>query len=892
MALLNEIIEWAQGLKRWQQEALRRIFFNPQLSPADVDIILQLVRSEENGGVAPSEQSLFKTEDLPGIGSGSTVRLVKLSELTQINGFPTGRAFDLPPDGMTIFFGHNGAGKSGYARVLKNACKARHRTDVLPNAFAATSGTPSAQFEILVDGQSQVVPWSQGGSVHPHLSSVAVYDVACAHDYIDVEGVPAFQPYGLVHLTRLALLQRELQTRFATERTALNLAAHQFDELKGDTEVGRHIEKIGHSSDVEAISLLGTFTDAEAERLAFIKRTLLETDPAPKALLFDRLATRLEQAQQLAANVQRWVNDRAVVRARELIDAEKTANAAMSVARAQLQGISAHVGPTLAPSTQVTTLLEGTGNALWQALYRAAEAFSHQSAYRGHAFPHLEADGQCVLCQQKYSADASTRMERFATFVKDRSTADAEVATKARREALSKVSAIDLTILDAPTMADVAEQLPELSTPLVQAESVWRTRHRWLLQVLGSGNWEEPPPDLPADVSLDETLTEGTGTLRARAKTLRASADPVVRQTLIKEMAELEARFRLVSHMPALRRFIADSITYQDLTKCHSALNPQPVSRKITALAGKYVTDALEAATNAELAALGYRRKVRAELAGRTDLGMTKVALRLSDITLKATRVLSEGEQRAMGLAMFLAELEAQSHTSAVVFDDPSTSFDHHFRRAIAMRLVSLAEKRQVLVFTHDAVFLTELAMALRHVERSACYKTIGWDHAPGLVSEGLTWATKDTKARLLELRQQANSLKNCQTDYQSEENNRKIAAGYSSLRGTIERAIREVFLNNTVQPFSDVVSVDSFGAVIGHPPDEWESLQAAYGRACEAIEAHDTPGERLLPLPTGQELSEDIALVIDLVERAVVRRKAYDAQRSVQNAQRKKLFS
>lgn len=158
-------------------------------------------------------------------------------------------------------------------------------------------------------------------------------------------------------------------------------------------------------------------------------------------------------------------------------------------------------------------------------------------------------------------------------------------------------------------------------------------------------------------------------------------------------------------------------------------------------------------------------------------------------------------------------------------------------------------------------------------------------------MNEGLTWATMDTKARLEDLRRRAKALSAVQSGYPSDEVERQISVGYTSLRGTIERAIREVFLNNTVQPFSDVVSVDSFGAVIGHPQGEWEELQAAYARACEATEAHDTPGERQLTLPSRDDLLSDIALVVDLVDRATKRRKAYSAQRSEWTAQRKKLF-
>jgi hypothetical protein len=148
-----------------------------------------------------------------------------------------------------------------------------------------------------------------------------------------------------------------------------------------------------------------------------------------------------------------------------------------------------------------------------------------------------------------------------------------------------------------------------------------------------------------------------------------------------------------------------------------------------------------------------------------------------------------------------------------------------------------------------------------------------------------------DAKARLNDLRARTKALNADLSEYPADEIERQISAGYTSLRGTIERAIREVFLNNTVQPFSDVVSVDSFGAVVGHPQDEWEALQAAYARACEATEAHDTPGERQLPLPPREDLLHDIALVIDLVDRATARRKAYETQRNERTAQRKKVF-
>lgn len=894
MRLLDEIVEWAGGLRPWQQEALRLIFSKPELSAEETEAILQLVREEEQSGAPASHIARFTSDDIPGAGGSSTVRLTGVSGLEHVNGFPPGRNFALSPLGLTIFFGHNGAGKSGYARVFKNACKARHRSEVMPNAFDddAPQRRPSADFSLLVDDEPKTVTWIQNGPADPDLSSISVYDVACASDYIDSEGTPAFQPYGLSQITRLVVLQRELQTKIEAERNALILDPSALSTLKGETEVGRYISSLGENSDDADLIRLGSFSEDDLKRQTLLKQTLLESDPIPQALVLERLAKRLEQAKKRVIGIQLWVSDRAITRAKELIENEKSTKLAMQLAQDRLHGkaLRGPNGDSLTPE-QTSNLIDGTGADLWQAMYRAAEAFSNQDAYPDHSFPHLEGDAHCVLCQQRFTEDAANRMRRFSAFVADSATADAQAATRARTDALAKVKTVDLTPLDETTLAEVAERLPEVNAAINAACRSWTDRHRWMCKVLEAGTWDLSSAILPAEANLDELFSSAAESLLNDANTLRESSDPEARQKLQLELAELNARQLLSNQLRVVQSFIKNSKTKAELNRCYSALNPGAVSRKLTSLAATHVTDALAASMNSELQSLGYKRRVQPDLSGRTERGITKVTLRLQEINAKASKVLSEGEQRALGMAMFLAELESLQHQSTVIFDDPSTSMDHIYRRAIAKRLIALSETRQVLIFTHDAVFLTELAMALRQIDSLATYKTISWDTAPGLVTEGLTWQLMDARERLTDLESRARALANSEDGYPTDELERKIASTYSALRGTVERAIREVFLNNTVQPFSDVVSVEAFGAVIGHPEEEWAQLQELYDRACEATEAHDTPSQRQLPPPTKDELLNDIALVSELIQRAITRRKAYQRERNQRTEKRKALF-
>jgi energy-coupling factor transporter ATP-binding protein EcfA2 len=712
---------------------------------------------------------------------------------------------------------------------------------------------------------------------------VSVYDAACARHYVEKEGSPAYLPYGLGHLNRLVAAHRELQHRIATERDAIVLKPKVFEPLLGATAVGAMIKTLGPDTVVSALNSQGTLSAAEIARIKDLEQLLQEMNPEPKAKSLERLADRLNMAVEKSQKAQRWVTDAALAKGRSLFEAEWVAREAYEVAQQHLHGTDQQETPD--------TLLPGTGNPVWKALFEAAEKFSVAHAYHGHSFPNTEDGAKCVLCQMDLTPDAKKRMRRFADFVADQAATNATTAEEALRKALSAIAEADFAPMDVPTLTELQSFDPELFTVIMAATTAWTARRQWLQDAIRTKDWTLPIPTLPVGDALDTRLQAKGQSLRQQAVTLRKSVDPTTRTALDAELRELKARQSLAMLLPQAAQFVADGIRRRQLDRCHTALNPQAVSTKMTNLAKAHVTAALATAMNNELAALGYRRRVQPELTGRTDQGNTIVALRIKDSAMDAHQVLSEGEQRAMALALFLAEVRSLPHQSAVIFDDPSTSLDHRYRRRMAQSIVGLASERQVLIFTHDAVFLTEVDHALRKANQNANYKSIGWDTAPGLVLDGLTWETMNCKMRLEEIQKLAKNIKDDAGDYLGEVNSKRIAEGYGKLRGTIERAVREEFMNNTVQPFSNVVSVESFGAVIGHPQEEWDAVIEVYDRSCEATEAHDTPAEHQLPLPEPDQLLKDILTLSDQISRARARRSAFEGERTKRNTLRKKPF-
>jgi len=888
MGLLDDIFGWSGNLPAWQRDALRRLFRNGKLEPADLAELIPMVKEEHGGGSPAAVQPIpLALDDTPHAGgTGVTVRLLKLDNLQNVNRFPAGRSVEFDPDRLNVLFGENGAGKSGYARVLKNACRARIRQPVLPDAFDATRPRPipSADITFAVDDQAQqTAPWIQGTATAPVLGNITVYDSACGNDYVASSGASDYQPYGLPHLNRLVLAQRQMLEAIEREQQQIRLNPNAFTDLLGDHEVGRLVASLGRKTDVAQLRTLSNLTPEDLLRTEELARVLGTMNPEPEAQSATLLAQRLDAAATASQLAQRFTTDRALDEVRTRHQGQITAQEAWTVAQNRL-----HQNDNGARSD----LLPGTGNDVWKVLFEAAEKFSTQFPYTNHEHLNVEVGAKCVLCQTPLDENASDRLTRFAAFVVDDASTNAENTARRMKETMDAIRAAALEPVDAPTMTELATADPDLHIFISGVTTNWKERRQWVEKSVETNDWTTPRPELLEGDALDVRLRTKAAALRARAQELRNSVDPAAKALLEKEQAALVARHGLNHRITEIEQYVKDATTHHHLGSCVTALNPRKVSLKMTDLSGTYVNDALANAMNEELQALRYRRKVEPTISTRTDAGKTMVTLKIKDAQDSATQVLSEGEQRAMGLALFLAEVRLQDHKSTVVFDDPSTSFDHHYRRFMAARLAALALDRPVLVLTHDAIFLSEINFAVKHSAQPVVYQTVGWSgQGPGFVGAGLTWETMGADERIAELELSAAPLRQHTSDYMDETTKEQVKTAYTKLRGTIERAVREVFLNNTVRPYSDEVSVDSFGSVIRHPQEEWNQVTEIYARCCEVTDAHDTNAAHQLPIPEPVALVQDIANIKDLLNKAKQRRRAYANERSAQTTSRRTPF-
>ena len=342
---------------------------------------------------------------------------------------------------------------------------------------------------------------------------------------------------------------------------------------------------------------------------------------------------------------------------------------------------------------------------------------------------------------------------------------------------------------------------------------------RRALVIDGQGAGE---PLAPLTGSVAASAEARAATLDSEAAAIDASVDDTQRRVVEGRARDLSAREALAAHLDDLldRREHADRL--RGLRRARSDCDTTSMSRYATELRRQFVTrdyaDRLR--TEAAAVGLGY---LPLRIDDRTEHGVSYIRVALDAPASPRNReVLSDGEYRGLALACFLAELSDVPGHSGIVVDDPVSSLDQARTIAVARRLVrEAADGRQVIVFTHDLVFLEAIraAASATQVPYLSHWLTRGADDRPGVVRPNQEpWQVRKVRTRLGDLRQSQAQLARPQ-DRSSDSYRQEVTAFYAALRETWERLVEELLLNDVVGRFQVSVATQRLkGVEVGDP--------------------------------------------------------------------------
>lgn len=870
MSLLSQILKWTESLPLWQRDACRRLFQKESLlDEADLSELYTLLKIE-NG--AQNNDTLLPVpldkDHLPAeLAPGESVIVVALRDLQNVNQIPSDRILTFSETGITTIYGGNGSGKSGYARVMKRACRARDQSEpVHPNANDPTASkkVPTAKFDIKIMGVSHEVEWSRDTTPPDRLSSISVFDSKCARSYTTAEQDVAYLPYGLDIIEGLAnQVLPKLSEMLESEIKGIDISKLPFEHLLGNTEVGRVIGELSIKSNPGTITSLGTITADDIERIAELEKALKEGNPLAKAEELRRSAMRLKAFADKLAKPLVWVSSDAVEKLQKINDEKIAAeDAEKKAAEALCSG---------------EELLLGTGEQVWKLLFEAARRYSTEVAYPGEGFPQSAEGKVCPLCQESLPESGANRLKRFDEYIQNDVAKTAEVARNKVRVAKGKIEAADLLVAADDALDDELKALDgSIYQVITDFQASIDARRDFMLQCLETSKWAEFP-------ALNSSPRVRVRQLAAQqlknCRTLARAADEEKRKKLESELSELSARQHLAKSLNAVIELLERMKKKSSLEKCRSDLKTRSISDKSKEFATVAVTDELRKALEDEFEALGIGH-IKTKLKERSARGKMYHQLLLDlPVTNKIDEILSEGEQRAIALGSFFAELSLANHSCGIILDDPVSSLDHWRRRNVARRLVEEAKTRQVVVFTHDTSFLGQLSDEIEAAGIPNSTSFLEWQGgAPGCVNDGLPWDHQGYKARINALEQAQSKLAKAWPAYPGEKEIGEMRHQYDRLRATLERVIQDVVFNGVVKRYRDWIRMDSLEEVVGFNRPEYEAIEKLHKRSCDVVTAHDSSSAKSAAIPTATDLGNDIVALKAIVEAIQNRRKTAKA--------------
>jgi hypothetical protein len=390
---------------------------------------------------------------------------------------------------------------------------------------------------------------------------------------------------------------------------------------------------------------------------------------------------------------------------------------------------------------------------------------------------------------------------------------------------------------------------------------------------LKSDSWVVPV-DLPK--SVEASLRAFATTLDQRALLEESADDPVAREKMIAERNNLADQEKLT----VICKDVCDKIGRYERIAALELSKKDTATAQITAqsttLTKALITDTFRKRFLNEIRSLMLTtlEVTLAETEGKK--GEKKFGLRLSKaIGTKVRDVASEGEQRCVALGAFLAELSLAAHDSALVFDDPVSSLDHSYRERTANRLAIESSRRQVIVFTHDAVFLNDLmAFASQHHVPTECRHLEWLGSSPGLCQDGLPWDCKSPEDRLDRLEKEQGQIATKWSMQPNEDDIQSMRHAYSWLRATLERIVEKVVFADVVFRYRTYVNLKNLSQVVGFQESECSELERLFRRCCDVTEAHDSSSGKQPKIPHPDELKEDIDATKRVLSDIRLRRK------------------
>lgn len=692
---------WLNARHKWLQTAAARLIAKKQ--HPDADEIVQLA------GLCIAEASDLDSTGFQQIAPGSlataalrpSLRISSIKNVQGVNAIRNGAALTFGKSNISLIYGLNGSGKTGFARILKHASGNRFRGDLRQNVFEKVNKPTSAEISFSLDEVEQTsITWSLVTGTIASMKELHLFDTHVAAMYVTKENEATYEPSRMRFVSSLIKVCDRVFDHIADEKLKL---VSKLPILPGDiaaTSVVKKLFPLNHASSQEDIDKACAYTpELDAERVSAEAAIGQKDIPGRlKSIIRERAA--LKQINGTLGSLKAGSSSEFIS---NVVDARKVAELSRAAATE-----SAKVLFTNAP-------LDGVGDPTWKALWKQARLYSEDHAYPGKEFPNTGDGSRCVLCHQDLGLDpdAKERLARFEAFVSGGLETEANTAEKTLSDLIAKIPACpsspEWVVLASSLGVDEPQAKTMLAALKGRIDSIPLQTDK---SIIPAFDWHP----------LGNASTAMAEAQNAEEKTLNDLLSDGKRKELEARILEIRAKQWLSQNQKAIESEIARLKQHSLLERASRLASTSALTTKNNALAEEEISAGYQKRFAKELEYLGGDQLPVRPVCKLLGKGKVAFGLALIDPAIEASAesILSEGEHRIIALAAFLADITGAGQKAPFVFDDPISSLDQDYEERVVERLVDLSKSRQVIVFTHRLSLLALLDSAVSKLSEQA----------------------------------------------------------------------------------------------------------------------------------------------------------------------------
>lgn len=664
------------------------------------DLIIKIInnnRSLTEEEIESSTQQLIKGSDSilqfhdeKPTSSNNDIRFISLTHNSGVSALADNQTIKFSKN-ITLLYGKNGSGKSSYFKILNELVGGSNRTEIRSNIYSTTPNPIRVDVTYASSGKETSIAWDGSKRSISPLSSSCVFDSSYTNMFLQKRsaGSVIVQPYGLHLFTILTSAIEDIKERVRHKHDLLvkslpsinnsEISKDILDALKSRAITPKQKEYIENSY---------TFDEQKQGKLDNLEKRLSDlrsTNYNDKIKLaesvkqtFDTLYHHLSNAKNTLALKLKEVNT--------AIKNLQTAKLNSEHTKKRIE-ILEEIGKTDSPE--------------WKRFVEAGFTYTQTDDFDNKL---------CPYCRQPINEAAAAIITAYRFFLIDQSSEELNKSLKQISQLRNDVSIIKTEYYITESLQNLIKEEENGASMLTKLLNSINLLSDIKKKILVSLESETANDTIKCDFikPIEDWLISRMDEYQCKIKYYEEQRTKKTEDEsdLLQQIKPIIENKAISKNKEYFDEWFAKNQSIEMLNNREKELQTKKISILASKASQTLITENLRNKFEEELKALGLT-KLSVNL---TDAGSSKgqsfMQLKLVKDN-RVTDILSEGEQKGVALALFIAERRMQLSKNPIIMDDPVNSLDNSVISNFVDRLTKL--DNQIIIFSHNILFYNSL---------------------------------------------------------------------------------------------------------------------------------------------------------------------------------------